>query len=106
MENIKELRGIEYHDANLLKLVFNFENNSIEIVLDQVISETKISLLFEGISVRKLQGLEYDEDIEINSTDFFYVNNKNIAQFVFLQGFGKPSCELVFSFNQVKLIQT
>jgi hypothetical protein len=100
-----------FHDTPVESLKIDFENESV-IILIAVYNESTQEydlqkLIFEGVERLKMGSLELDFDqdtgVEIYRSEFIQEPGVNKIWFQFLLGFGKPSMDLSFEFDEFVL---
>ena len=103
MNKIEKLRSLIYHDSSPLKLSFDFDKQSFEMTFERDSIVTR--LLFchvSDISFGSIHTFNEYIEIEIDSADFELLDSSMKARFIFLLGFGKPSWEVSFSFQDIQ----
>lgn len=101
-EKLARLNGLELHDCNVESLQIGFSDKSISISIDKG-DDSILTLNFMGFRNFSFEGQQPFEDLEISSVNFSIGENAFCAEFVFLLGFGLPSCSLSFSFEDYEI---
>lgn len=95
------LNKFNFHDAILISIDVNFEKRSINIFFKEDFESDIIELKFRSINNLNIDNLCDYDDFEIHEAKFSLSEDKYIANFIILLGFGKPSWEIEFSFDKV-----
>lgn len=101
---INKLKKINFHDLEVEKLELDFIKKII--LLETLIYDEKfqdyidVKIEFKELSDVSFDNFFNDKDFSIEEISSFDLieNNSYRAEFVFLQGFSKPSCRLTFNF--------
>jgi len=101
MNKLNDLLRINYHDSLLLKLSLSFEEQEIQMVIQQNLDEVPIQLTFSRINLIAMQELKTFQEMEIYSAEYSELDNCCAADFVFLSGPKMPSWNLSFRFQEV-----
>lgn len=96
---LSKLDNLSFHDGIILNLDIDFFNSYIKLIFKEQYDSNSIEIIFNKFDNLKISPLFDYEDFEIHSVSFKIVGNIFFAEFVFLLGFGKPSWELSFFFE-------
>lgn len=101
-EKLERLNGLELHDCSVESLQIGFSDKIISISIDKG-DGSLLTLNFMGFRNFSFEGQQSFEDLEISSANFSIRENAFYAEFVFLLGFGLPSCSLKFAFADYQI---
>lgn len=98
-------KGLDFHDAGLVKLNFLFEDKRIEILLELEANKKWVNLVFQNISKLSFDKLSsINTSMEVFRMDFTSIETEFGVTIVCLLGIGEPSWEMSFTFERMDML--
>lgn len=101
MESMIKIDELKLHDSNLRKLSIDIVDGIIRFDIIRSIEDGILKLNFLRVQNIVIGKIGKWEDIEIYSVDWEKLEHGYSVHFIFLLGFGMPSWEMRFDFEDV-----
>ena len=109
--SIQKLKALSLHDHPLNSLSIEFEAAKLIVIVEQYNEESgaydKVKLCFRGIDNLNMGFLKTQLkdgcDVEVYSASVTTIGEIHTVDFLILTGFGEPSANLTFDFEEVEI---